>query len=441
MRIGPFLQRRRPMKRRRLAGAALGGVCLSGWFLFGWFLLGGVLFGSVLSGCVFELADLAPLGAGGAGAGAFGGSSMTGAGATPSGSSGMSGSGMSDSAGDPCGSSEKRCDGVCTVMSPANGCGNTSCAPCAPLAQTIQGCTSDSPSACKVERCEPGFADCDGDVITDVGTLAGNGCEYSFGTIADSADPLVVPRARIQLTDASRDDWSGLPAYELGETCVDCVDDVTVFQPTAQNEAPSDSDLSAYFRVAWDGDFFYVLAEAFDDHVFNAGATVDNGACQTNGNYVPGSMCEDAFVLYFDGRQDGGNYGNEDHRIFIGTSGTFFAPAQGQPPSGSVAMQLLPSNGPLCYRMEAQFDWRRLVSNQGEAVAGKFPPAAGQTYGFDIAASDWDPAVSDASTFERQSQLFWTARAPGSKLHPSIAGVGSIVLSDDSSSGDPQSPQ
>jgi hypothetical protein len=411
MHIGPFFQRRRRVQSRRIAWAALGGVCLSG--------------------CFFELAELAPVGLGGAGAGGVAGGPASGAGGTPSGGNGASGN-----TSNPCASGEKRCDGVCTVMSPANGCGNTSCEPCASLAQAVQGCTSDSPALCKVEGCAPGYADCDGDVISDVGTLEGNGCEYSFGTIAEYADPLVTPRAQIQLTDASRDDWSGIPAYRLAETCVDCEDDVTVFQPSAQNEAPPDSDLSAYFRVAWDGDFFYVLAEAFDNSVFNAGSTVENGACRSNGDYVPGPMCEDAFAVYFDGRQDGGNYGNEDHRIFIGTSAAFFAPAQGQPPAGSVAMQLLPSTGPLCYRMEAQFDWRRLVSNQGETVAGIFPPAAGQTYGFDIAANDWDPAVSDASTIERQSQLFWTPRAPGSKLHPSIVGVGSIVLVDDSSGQD-----
>jgi hypothetical protein len=421
MPIGFFFQRRRRENRRQAKRQSIP------W---------GVLAAVCLSGCFFELAEVVPAGVGGAGAGGIGGTPANGGGGSPGGGNGASGD-----TSDPCASDEKRCDGVCTTMSPANGCGNTSCEPCAALPQTVLGCTSDSPAACKVERCETGYADCDGDVILDVGTLEGNGCEYSFGTVADSADPLVVPRARIQLTDASRDDWSGLPAYRLTETCVDCVDDVTVFQPSAQNEAPLDSDLSAYFRVAWDGDFFYVLVEAFDNYVFNAGATVDNGACRPNGDYVPGPMCEDAFAVYFDGRQDGGNYGNEDHRIFIGTSGTFFAPAQGQPPAGTVAMQSLPSNGPLCYRMEVEFDWRRLVSNQGEPVAGKFPPAAGQTYGFDIAANDWDPAVSDASTIERQSQLFWTPRAPESKLHPSIVGVGSIVLVDDASGGDTASPQ
>jgi hypothetical protein len=405
-------------------------------------LAAGVWVGLISFGCFFELEPVVELdgGVGGGGtAGAFAGE----AGESPLGGNGGDGVGgtMAPQGCELAG--QKRCGGECVIASPSNGCGNPDCTPCAELDNAVApSCSSDSGS-CKIDGCQVGFADCDGDLLTYNGQSGGNGCEYSFGTVAAPTQLLAVPRARelIQVADDSRDDWSDIPAYRLEQTCVDCRDDGAVFQPSAQNEAPAESDLSAYFRVAWDGDFFYVLAEAFDERVFSEGSTVDNGACQTNGDYVPGPVCEDGFTVYFDGRQDGGNFGNEDRRIIIGASGISFAPAQGQPPDGTVGMRVLPSVGPRCYRIEAQFKWTMLVSNQGEPVDGKFPPAANQTYGFDIAVSDWDPSVSDPSVFERQSQLFWAPRAAQSQLHPSIAGVGSIILTEHAADGEATAPQ
>jgi hypothetical protein len=378
-------------------------------------------------GCFFELADVVELPVDGIGGG--GGSGDAGLGPSGTGgavTAGSAGNGAGGGGVPPCPPGQKDCGAGCVPFAAANGCGSESCAPCAPLPQAGLTCNGET-NLCQFDACDSGFADCNGD-SSSYPEVAGDGCEYSFGTIASRTDPLVAPRAQIRVDDNSRDDWNGIPAYRLEQTCVDCDDDVAVFQPLAQNEAPPDSDLSAYFRVSWDADFLYVLAEAFDDHVFNQGSTIDNGGCRTNNDYVPGPICEDAFAVYFDALQDGGNIGsNGNHRIFLGASGTRFAPAQGQPPQASVGMRVLPSNGPRCYRMEAQFDWKLLVSNQGEPIAGKFPPAAGQTYGFDIAVSDWDPSLSNA-TFERQSQLFLTPRAPQSELHPSIEGVGNILL-------------
>jgi hypothetical protein len=387
-------------------------------------------------GCFFELADVepSPIGVGGSGEAGFGAS---GSGGSLTAGSGGDGQGAGGAGVPPCPVGQKDCGAGCVPYAWGNGCGSESCTPCSPLPQADLTCNGET-NLCEFDVCKPGFADCDGDTSDYPGDVAGNGCEYSFGTIASSTDAIVAPRGQIRVDDNSRDDWNGIPAYRLEQTCVDCADNVTVFQPVAQNEAPPASDLSAYFRVSWDADHFYLLAEAFDDHLFNQGSTVDNGGCRGNNDYVPGPICEDAFAVYFDALQDGGNIGsNGNHRIFLGTSGTPFAPAQGQPPQGTVVMRVLPSNGPRCYRMEAQFDWRLLVSSQGEPIAGKFPPAANQTYGFDIAASDWDPSLSDASTFERQSQLFLTQRAPRSELHPSIAGLGSIILADPS----PSAPQ
>jgi len=391
-------------------------------------------------GCFFELEPLAETGGSLGGGGTFGAVGGEG-GDTP-----VAGEGGSGAGGDPvfpgCNSvpGTKDCGAGCVPVGPENGCNDPECRPCPSVANAAAPTCGGDGGPCQIASCNSGFADCDGDLSSYGVESGGNGCEYSFGTIAEANQPLSVPRAQILVADGTRDDWSGIPAYRLEHPCVDCQDDGTAFRPSAQNEAPPSSDLSAYVRVAWDANNFYVLAEAFDDFIFSDGSSVDNGSCRTNGDYVPGPMCEDAFAIYFDGRQNGGNYGNEDHRIFIGASGASFAPSQGQPPTGTVVTRLLPSPGPRCYRLEAQFDWKLLVSNQGQPVDGKFPPAANQSYGFDIAVSDWDQSLTDASSFERQSQLFYTQRPAQSELHPSIAGVGVIVLTDHSGS-DPQTPQ
>jgi hypothetical protein len=396
-------------------------------------------------GCFFELEPLADPPPDGLGGGGSAGGVAGDAGEASTGGDGVGGVGGTPVAPGGCDPGQKRCDGVCVAATPQNGCSDPECTACPLLPNAVApSCGGDS-GRCQITGCDANFADCDGDLLAyNNGESSpegpGRGCEYSFGNIADSTQLLTVPRTQQMQLDGSRDDWGGIPAYKLEHTCVDCNDVAAVFQPTAQNEAPPESDLSAYFRVAWDGDRFYVLAEAFDDQVFNAGATVDNGTCRTNGDYVPGPICEDAFAVYFDGAPESErnkDYGNVAHRIFLGSSGVSFAPNQAQPPTGSVDVRVL-SIGPRCYRIEAQFDWNLLVSNQDQPVPGKFPPAGGQSYGFDIAVSDWDPALSDPSAFERQSELFWTPRAPQSVLYPSIAGGGNIVLTDHSAGQTPQ---
>jgi hypothetical protein len=405
----------------------------------------GVWLGLISLGCFFELepVDLD----GGIGGGGSGGSLGGAAGETPVGGDGGGGVAGIPPQDDCEQAGQKRCAGECVIASPSNGCGNADCAECASLPNAAPPTCGGDSGRCQITSCNPGFADCDADLAAYTGESASsNGCEYSFGTIEDSdpTQPLAAPRALITV-DGSRDDWAVIPAYRLEETCVDCKDNVVVFQqPTAQNEPPPSSDLSAYFRVAWDGNSFYVLAEAFDDDVFDAGSSQNGCQTSTDGNYVPGPMCEDAFAVYFDGAAEAErnrSYGNVAHRILLGTSGVAFLPAQGQPPLGTIGVLAQQLNGPRCYRIEAQFPWTLLVSNQGQPVADKFPPAAGQTYGFDVAVSDWDPTVSEPTIVERQSQLFFTPRAPQSELHLSIAGVGSIVLTDHASSDVAGSPQ
>lgn len=64
---------------------------------------------------------------------------------------------------------QQRCDGKCVGKTPANGCGDKQCRPCA-LAGAVRTCeTVKDESICGYERCQDGYLDLDGDRV--------NGCE------------------------------------------------------------------------------------------------------------------------------------------------------------------------------------------------------------------------------------------------------------------------
>lgn len=267
---------------------------------------------------------------------------------------------------------------------------------------------------CVVLECPQDFADCDG--------LANNGCEYSLGPVAATVDSLDVPFREI-LVDGRGDDWSSLPAYRFDRVCADCGEDNNTPPIAADSTVPPRGDLDARFRVAWDRDFFYVFLEAYDDHPFDEGAPGDR--CQH------GAECEDSLQVFFDGRNDrllnDQGYGFDNQRLFLGLSDRFAAPAQGAPLVGDVEI-VTGRQGTQCYRLEAKIDWSYITATRGGGSApGQFPPKAGQSYGFDIAMNDWDPAISDAARIERQSQIFWVD--PGPQYFNKPTGIGPMTLS------------
>jgi hypothetical protein len=379
-------------------------------------------------GCFFELEPLAELpGVGGVGgaAGSFSGAAGDGG----LGGGGKAGAGGT-SGGPECGPDQKLCQGgelagQCRSNTAVEfGCGDSLCRPCNVPANTIVGCNVDSRS-CEVQRCAPGFADCDGDVINDVGEIAGNGCEYSFGTIQVAATTIDVPFASITLEDGGeRGDWGAIPAYALKAPCQDCLDS-SLPEATAPNSIPVPRDLDAYFRVAWDRDFFYVLGEAFDNSLFENGQSVQDGRCQT------GAPCEDGFTVFLDGRNDRQtqpSFRSDDIRVFLAASGKTFRPEQAPLGTGEVTSLGVPIGGAeLCYRVEAKFDWQFIAATQGaQPVDAIFPPENGQQYGFDFSVNDWDPVVSSPDVFERQSQLFWLS--PGTNYNHNTSGFGAMKL-------------
>jgi hypothetical protein len=407
MRIASPFQRRPASRERREAAlvAALSGVPLS-------------------LGCFFELAELEPeQGIGGAGSGNV----IAGLGGAPL----MSVEGGAGQGGDDgvlrCPLGQKDCGAGCTPFAVENGCGAETCTPCAALPRASTTCNGDT-NLCQFAACDVGFADCDGDTSSYTGAASNiNGCEYEFGpggvVVSPAPSLLEVPLVTtINISDQSRDDWAGVSAYPLVATCDNCFDDALP-DVTAKNEVPLRSDLEAYFRVAWDEDFFYVLADVFDSALFSNGADNDNGQCQN------GAPCEDAMTVFFDGRNNRAaspGYGIDDSRVFLGLGKKAFRVSNAQPGAQDVDLEAT-VHGAACYRIEAQFSWSFIVGVQGNAaeLVGQFPPAPDQEYGFDISVNDWDPGVSDP-TPKRESQLFWIS--PGADYQHVTSGFGPIRL-------------
>src|SRR5688572_30226578 len=226
-----------------------------------WWALPGLL----LSGsCFFELPELEPdAGIGGnAGANGLGGEGQSaGNTADPGGSSSLGGGAGAGTA--QCSSGQKLCGETCQPIGPQNGCSSTSCEPCLVPAGAVVSCIEER---CVVTGCQDDFADCDGDTVNR--DTVGNGCEYSLGPLAATVTSLDVFKREGITVDGGRDDWSGLPAYSFDEVCANCRDQNTP-AITADSTVPGRNDLDGRFRVAWDGDFLYVLVEAFDNHVFD----------------------------------------------------------------------------------------------------------------------------------------------------------------------------
>ena len=362
--------------------------------------------------CLFELPPLeqSALGGNGGSSGVAGGGSPMEQGG--SGGSGVAGAGAG---GAGCADGEKLCGAVCQPTTAEFGCASASCEPCGGVPHAQLGCVD---GVCSVLSCDLGYADCDGDALNTVGQVAGTGCEYELGVPAPSVAQLEVPFQSITV-DGKREDWLGLPSYGFEQVCANCPDQQT--EPiSADGTVPPRDDLDAQFRVAWDADKLYLLVEAFDNQLVDVPPA--EGRCS-----VPG-VCEDALQVFILGRGDRShNYFNDNKRIFLGLSQAIGLPAQGQPERASDVEVKAERQGNHCYRIEAQLDWAYLTFTQnGGQAPGHFPPAPGQSYGFDIAVNDWDAPVSDPNGLERQSQIFWVDPGPDYAEQPT--GIGTMTL-------------
>ncbi len=372
--------------------------------------------------CVFDLPPVAEDGIGGgiggsAGLSNVGGATSGSSGTDQGGTAGIGGVAGSGGVPDPCPDGQKRCtDGSCRPSTVEFGCGSSACQPCASAAHAVAGCVDGQ---CVFTGCEPNYADCNGDTLSATGS-GSDGCEYSLGAPAPSTTALQVPFAHIQV-DGKIEDWSSVPEYGFGEVCSNCQDQQTP-PVSADSTVPQRNDLDARFRVAWDVDKFYLLVEAYDDQLYDMGMA--GGKCQQSAD------CEDGAQLILLGRDDRSHpYFSENERIFLGSSRNFGAPAQGQPSGSDLEIQIS-RQSKLCYRIEAQVDWAYITNTKSNpsAAPGHFPPAPGQSYGFNIAVNDWDAPISDANAIERQSQVFFTSPGSNFDFLTTTSGIGSMTL-------------
>jgi hypothetical protein len=373
-------------------------------------------------GCFFELGELVLPSVGGSGGGDAG---VAGVGGVAIGGSAGESTGGGGTASILCDQGSKDCGAGCVPVTTANGCNSAACSPCAPLPHATLSCNTDT-GGCQLDACEPTYADCDGDTATYTGEVAGNGCEYAFGPAGEVREPstlLEVPRAEIDISDGGRDDWAGVPAYPLLDTCENCFDDALP-DVTAKNEVPSRRDLDAYFRVSWDNDFLYVLGDVFDSQLFFDGQSLGDGRCQN------GALCEDAFTVFVDGHNNRSvqpSYGNDDKRVFLSLGNKSFRVSGAPIKAGEVDLKAT-AHAAACYRIEGQFAWSYLVDVQnGQTLAGLFPPEPGFEYGFDMSINDWDRSVA-SDTPQRESQLFWVS--PGDDYQHVTSGFGPMRLVD-----------
>jgi hypothetical protein len=387
--------------------------------------LGAVVVGAlVANGCLVDIPPLDPdagIGSGG-GSGNVGGGGA-GGGVSGGGSGGQGGTvvgGGGGTNGGDCGPQRKRCPGSndCVAAVPENGCGAADCQPCQRTGdpESVAGLTCSDEGQCALLACAAGYGNCDADVS--------NGCEEHFGDVElNDASPLVV-RFGTKNVDGDRSDWAGVPMYALTEVCSGC--DSTEDGPgggniVAPSSVPAPNDLAAYFRIAWDDGNFFVLADVFDDHVYQGP--------RSNPPKNEDSLREDNVSLFFDAldnRAMSNNYGDDDNRVFAGlstASHAFNRPFQDAQGQREVASQ---KTGSLCYRIEARVTWMYIVGSAAGSRPDKFPPEPGHTYGFDISINDWDPDPSDLQQFQRQQQVFWVN--PNTEYSFRTTGFGGIQL-------------
>jgi hypothetical protein len=185
---------------------------------------------------------------------------------------------------------------------------------------------------------------------------------------------------------------------------------------------PPRKDLDAYFRVAWDEGFFYLLGDVYDTSVLADGASRE-------GNCQGGPLCEDSFNVLVDGHNNRSSPQADDLYLFLGLGGGAFRVAQTPVRLGTDMDFKATPHGAACYRIEARFAWAYMTGVQnGQPIAGIFPAAPGQQYGFDVAVNDWDPGLSDPNTAQRESQVFWVD--PGNGFQQNTANFGTMTLTE-----------
>jgi hypothetical protein len=247
-------------------------------------------------------------------------------------------------------------------------------------------------------------------------------CEFPFLQDASASADSITASKYTPIVDGV-DDWpSTIPWHPIVQTC-DCTQQYPMDQVTDRFTVPLPDDLSARFRVAWDDNFLYVLAEVHDkDIVVAAPPQADAGG------ELPRALREDAVELMLNGdgppSPDAGyiGYSSKAFQIFFGVDGTAEVMNQGSPIDMMNGNYFAVGMGTKCYAVEIKLTWSYLTGG-----------THGNAIGFTAAVDDWDSVQTaqndggDASLIlKRQSHLF--SNDPRDQYWNYTSGFGSLTL-------------
>ena len=197
------------------------------------------------------------------------------------------------------------------------------------------------------------------------------------GTAETVEVPVVDAPFGFRLVDGNGGDWIGVKREKIEQ-----------FHPDFSQPSPSRSDLNAQFCAAWDKRYFYVFVWVKDDSY----EIEDSEKIYRN----------DGIEILIDGLNDGGDFGRDDHQIFIRADGK--VQAKGAAPGDIVAAAVRTQDG---YAIEAAVSWK---------YVGGQPPQEGRIYGFGVVINDRDNGKRETQAFWRFSRKHWRSTSGWGKM-------------------------
>jgi len=185
--------------------------------------------------------------------------------------------------------------------------------------------------------------------------------------------PVVEAAQGGRVIDAREGDWKAGSWESIQE-----------FHPDFSQPSPTRADLSGRFAVCWDQTYLYVLVQVTDDKYEIADSEK--------------IYHDDGIEILIDGLNDGGDFGSDDHQIFVRADGVVEAKAARE--GDIIAAAARTQDG---YIVEAAIRWSFIGGRQAEE---------GVLYGFDVVINDRDNGKRETQAFWRFARSHWR-RSPG----------------------------
>lgn len=252
-------------------------------------------------------------------------------------------------------------------------------------------------------------------------------------------DVMQMPESANIEIDGSEADWPNNIEYiDLTQT-INKVESMVSTDPKVFASTPfGTSDLSAYMRVAWDQEFFYLFVYVDDDVDANQGGKdwqSDNIEVFFNvdlGNDLP-----------YDG--DNKNYTGSDGKTdaiqfrFARNTELFPEAGPGWIIRGWTNMEYVVDNttSTTSYTLETKIPFDSLFTdhtNIGDWVPNRSPlgltPEVGHQMGFEVQVADYDGTESTYDDYNRDGFLLWSNESGNDLSHRNTGLFGTITLSD-----------